>query len=131
MKQPEITYFLTLAEKTAFFKLNDIFLECSLYREASPNIPPLICLRENSCTVGRNCMESLVPRIHKLFDILDRNIKLILLYYRYPNSERLGAGVFWKDLTEPRSIILNPHGWRLIKSRSEIFKFIPEKDFYF
>jgi hypothetical protein len=126
-----IFYFLVLSEKTAFFRLNDLFPECSLYREPSPQIEPLVCLAEDaSCLVGRNCMEHLVKRIKVLFEEIVPTANLMVVYFRKRNKPGLGAGIFWRDFREPRVITMNPRAWERIKLRGGAFQFMPSREFF-
>lgn len=123
-------YFITFTEKTSFFKLKDIFPECFLYREHSPRISPLTCLQEeNSCHVGKNCMETLAKRLFVLFSEIIPKTRLILLYYALPNSKQ-SAGAFFKDFRSPRIIKMNPYAWKRIKNRGNIFQFLPSSNFF-
>jgi hypothetical protein len=129
MNQP--IYFLVLNQKTAMFKLEDLFPECSLYREQSPRAEPLVCLAEdNACTVGHNCMESLVRRLKLVFEELLPQAQLILLYFRKRNVPGLGAGVFWRDFREPRVFTVNPRAWERVKRRGVVFQFVPGESFF-
>lgn len=128
---PKILYFVVFSSKTAFFKLEDIFPECFFYREDSPQIEPLICLREeNSCTVGKNCMDVLAKRLYVLFEEVCLNSDLIILYFKKRNVPGLGAGVFDSEFENPKVITMNPHGWNMIKSRGNIYQFDPSQDFF-
>lgn len=129
VKPKELAYFLLLSGKTSFWKLDDLFPECSFYREKCPRIDPLICLRENSCHVGSSCMQTIGNRLQALFDtILPKWVQLVLLYYKKQCG--LGAGVFWRDFREPYIITMNSGAWARVKLRSEIYKFLPGNSFY-
>lgn len=123
-----IMYFLNLSNRTAFFKLQDIFPECFLHREKAPQAEPMICLRD-SCPVNHNCMEILAKRLHALFDLLP-GVDLILLYSKKRNIEGLGTGVFWRDMQEPRVITMNPGAWKRIKLRGAVYQFQPGSSFF-
>lgn len=128
---PKIMYFVVFSSKTSFFKLQDIFPECFFYRDQSPQIEPLICLREpNSCTVGKNCMDVLARRLHVLFEEVCLDADMIVLYYRKRNIEGLGAGVFDRAWENPRTITMNPSAWNMVKSRGNIYQFDPTQDFF-
>jgi len=128
---PSIMYFVVFSSKTAFFRLKDIFPECSLYIEDHPQIEPLVCLREdNACTVGHNCMGTLVRRLYVLFNEVCKEADVILLYYKLRNSNSLQAGVFDRELRFPRSVTMNPSAWELVKTRGIIYQFDPSSDFF-
>lgn len=124
-------YFLLMSQRTAFFKLEDLFPECFLYREKHPQIEPAICIAEDAaCTVGKNCMETLAKRLKVLFDELLVDTDLILLYYRKRNLPGIGAAIFWRSFEEPRLITVNPTAWEKIKKRGSVYQFTPGPSFF-
>ena len=123
-----IMYFLNLSDRTAFFKLQDIFPECFLNREKSPQAEPMTCLRD-SCPTNHNCMETLAKRLNALFDLL-KGIDLFILYFKKRNITGLGAGVFWRDMREPRVITMNQGAWNRLKLRGAIYQFQPDPSFF-
>jgi hypothetical protein len=128
---PSILYFVVFSSKTAFFRLKDIYPECILYSEQSPQIEPLVCLQEeNSCHVGNNCMEVLAKRLHVLFEEVCLTSDMIMLYFKKRNVGGLGAGVFDREFQNPQIITMNPHGWNLVKNRGNIYQFDPSQDFF-
>lgn len=129
MTPDPIMYFLLMARRTAFFKLQDLFPECFLYREQSPQAEPLLCLREDSCPGNHNCMETLAKRLKIMFDLLS-HADLILLYYKKRNIPGMGAGVFWKDFRDPRTITMNPKAWARLKLRGKVLQFQPDESFF-
>jgi len=122
-------YFVSLNSKTIFFKLQDIFPECYFHREQSPNVEPMLCL-QGSCPTNHNCMETLAKRIFILFQEVLPAAKLIILYYRNKNINRIGGSLFWRDMREPSNISINPWGWESAKNRSIIYKFEPGPQFF-
>ena len=124
-------YFVVFSSKSVFFKLDEVFPECALYREKSPRIEPLVCLQEdNSCTVGKTCMEVLVKRIHVLFEEILQDVEVLILYYKKRNVAGIGAGIFWRNLKDFRIITINPTSWNYIKSRGAVYQFHPSPEFY-
>jgi hypothetical protein len=75
-------------------------------------------------------METLAKRIFVLFQEVIPQADLIILYYRKQCSSGLGAGLFWKDMSEPRYIIMNPSAWDMIKQRGYVFEFHAGSSFY-
>jgi hypothetical protein len=128
---PTILYFVVFSSKTAFFKLQDIFPECFFYRDQSPQIEPLVCMREdNACTVGKNCMDVLAKRVYILFEEVCLDADVVILYYRKRNIQGMGAGVFDREFKNPRIITMNPSGWNMVKRRGNIYQFDPSQDFF-
>jgi hypothetical protein len=127
----EPIHFLVFCEKTAFFRFKDIFGECFLYRETSPMIEPAVCLHEEgTCHVGKGCMETLAKRVYVLFEEVLPRVELIILYYRRRNIPGIGAGIFWRDMREPRITPINPYAWNVVKSRGTVFRFDPGPSFF-
>ncbi len=124
-----VTYFLVMGQKTAFFRLKDIFPECFLYREKSPMTEPLVCLRENACHVGHGCMDTLIKRLKMLFDLLPQ-AQLIYLYYAKRNIPGMGAGIFWRGFKEFKVITMNQGGWKRLKLRGDVMQFHPDPSFF-
>jgi len=124
-----ICYFVVLSSNSAFFKLQDILPECFLYREQSPRLEALVCLRENACHVGHNCMETLVQRARALFEELLPTVSVLVLYFRKLDGG-YRAGLFWRDMREPRVITMNPYAWERVKARGKIFQFLPSESFF-
>lgn len=127
-----LMYFVVFSKKTAFFKLDSVLPECFLYREESPQLEPLICLLEDgACHAGKNCMETLVKRLHVLFEEILHNVDMIILYFRQrydPNS--IGCGIFWRNLKDFQVRTVNRSAWDVIKDRGEVFQFQPGVDFF-
>lgn len=126
----KIMYFVVFSSKTAFFRLVDIFPECGLYQEKSPQLEPMVCLTENVCHVGHSCMDKLARRVHAIFEEVVPSADLLLLYYRKRNYDGLGASIFYRDMSNPRNITMNPYAWERIKRRGKIFEFDPSVDFF-
>jgi hypothetical protein len=100
---------------TIFLKLNSLYPECEFLINDLQHLAPLHCLQAEFCPRNQNCMENLVARIRYLFDTFP-DAQAVLLYFRYrdrPGSHR--AGVFWRDMREPRLITFNRAAWEKCK----------------
>ena len=67
-------------------------------------------------------MGVLANRIKYVFDTFDDS-DLLLLYFRYPDmpgSHR--AGVFWRDMREPRYIVFNRSQWEYMKQIGVVYQ---------
>ena len=122
-------YFLLLCNHTAFFKLDSVFPECYLYRDQMPRTDPLMCLH-STCPANHSCMETVAKRLFVLFNEVMPQVELIILYFRKQTTLGLGAGLFWKNMQEPRFITMNPSAWDLVKSRGFVFEFQPGASFF-
>jgi hypothetical protein len=126
-----IMYFVVFSSKTAFFKLQDIFPECFLYREHAQQIDPLKCLLEdNACHVNHNCMEALAKRIHVLFQEVLPSVDMVITYFKKRGDRSYGAGLFWRDMREPQAITMNPFAWKRVKHRGSVYTFSPNVSFF-
>lgn len=104
-----------------FAKLVDMYAECEYLIRGEDRLHPLICLKD-TCHRGLNCMEKLVIRTKCIFDTFE-SADVLLLYFSYhdfPRKQR--AGVFTRNMDEPRYINFNLHAWNKVKSMATIFE---------
>jgi hypothetical protein len=67
-------------------------------------------------------MEKLAKRVNAVFEAFPE-AKLLLLYFKYRDApNRLRAGVFWRDMSEPRYIVMNPGAWKKMKELGKIYE---------
>ena len=123
---------IVFREKTMFIKMKDIYPECFLYINKSPQLYPFICLKNNDCHVGMNCMLTLANRVKYIFDQF-KGVGLLFLYFSYPDrpgSQR--AGVFWRDFDkkEPKYMTFNRAAWERIKLQGDIYKWSLPNDLF-
>jgi hypothetical protein len=114
-------YVLEVQDQTIFTKLVDVFPECSVLIKDSPKLHPLFCLKSN-CPRNANCMGKLAHRVKYVFDQWPK-AQLLILYFSYPDqpgSQR--AGLFWRDMREPRYITMNRTAWVKLKKMGTIYK---------
>lgn len=115
---------------TLFMKLKDVYPECEFLISDLPQVFPLFCLRREGCTRNQNCMDKLVARTRYVFDTFP-DAQTVLLYFRYrdrPDSHR--AGVFWRDMREPRLITFNRAAWEKCKQVGTVYQWrLPDELF--
>ena len=120
---------LEINKRTLFIKLTSLFPECEFLISDVEKLHPLICLR-GVCHRNANCMDKLVRRVKYVFDTF-KEAKLLILYFSYrdqPGSQR--AGVFWRDLREPRYFVMNRTGWEKMKEIGIVYDWpIPDSIF--
>jgi hypothetical protein len=75
-------------------------------------------------------MDTLVKRLHVLFEEVLTDTEMVILYYKKRNVPGMGAGVFWRDLENFRIITMNPTGWEMIKNRGMVYQFDPSPQFF-
>ncbi len=114
-------YILEVNERTLFTKFDEIYAECKFLIEDQPQLYPLICLNSH-CHRAMNCMEKLAKRVNALFDAFPK-AQLLILYFKYRDApDRLRAGVFWRDMREPRYIVMNPGAWEKMKQIGTVYE---------
>lgn len=112
----------TSGRAVLFLKLKDLFPECMFQIEDAPQLFPFICLRQESCPRNHNCMGKLVKRLEAVLEVW-KDVDLVFLYFSWPDmpgSQR--AGVFWRDMREPRYITFNRSSWEKMKAVGTIFR---------
>ena len=112
-----------------FVPFRALYPECLFLIEGSPQLGPLQCL-DTSCHVSANCMETLVKRVHYLFDRVEPSALMMIAYFKHHSSgESIKAGVFHKDLREPRRITVNPHGFRKFQTEGMVKQWTPTQEY--
>ena len=114
-------YVLDVQKHTIFIKMQEVFPECTLQIEGAPNLHPFFCLVSN-CFRNANCMGKLATRIKYIFDQWPK-AQLLILYFSYqdrPGSQR--AGLFWRDMREPRYITMNRTAWVKLKKMGIVYE---------
>lgn len=114
-------YLLDVNGKTVFAKLTDVYAACQFLIADAPQLHPLICLK-SSCPRNANCMEHLAKIVKFIFDRFEA-AQLLFLYFSYrdlPGSQR--AGVFWRDMRDPRYITFNRSAWEKLKKMGTVYE---------
>jgi hypothetical protein len=114
-------YILEVQKKTLFIKLKDLFPECEFQIKDVEQLYPLFCL-SGPCHRNANCMGKLAVRVNYVFEKWPE-ADLLMLYFSYrdrPGSQR--AGIFWRDMREPRYITMNRTGWEKFKTMGVIYE---------
>lgn len=91
---------------------------------------PLKCMQDDSCPKNKNCAESLAKRVHHFFQHVEPDAELMVAYFKYhdkPNSIR--AGVFNKDLEEPKLMTVNPYAFRKFQKEGITKQWSPSAEF--
>lgn len=114
-------YVLEVNNKSLFIKMKEVYPECEFLIEDESKLFPFICLISD-CHRNANCMEKLANRVKYIFDQFE-SAELLVLYFRYRDfPKRHRAGVFWRDMREPRYIVMNPYSWERLKMRGIIYE---------
>lgn len=121
-------YYFVFSKKTLFIPLKALYPECSVYITEHTSVNNLQCL-STSCPVDKNCMGKLVPRVSALFD-QDKDVKMIVAYFKERNSQRIRAGVFTRDLSEPGLVTCNPFALKKFQKEGVVYQWFPHSDFF-
>lgn len=129
MRKP-IHYFVAQGH-SMFIPLRDLYPECLVLIEPHAQAFPLQCL-QRPCNAMKGCPEILAKRVHYLFTNVCPEAQQIFAYIKYrdrPNSIR--AGLFDRNLADPRVIILNPYGFRKYRNEGLTYEWVPTDDYLF
>lgn len=114
-------YILEVNNKTIFARLKDVYPECEVLINGSPQLYPLRCLADH-CPKNANCMEKLVHRVKFLFDTFP-NAQLLVLYFAFPDRPgSIRCGIFWSDFSEPYFRTINRASWELFKKKGTVYE---------
>ena len=128
MKQPVV--FFVFQKHSIFMPLRYIYPECMTLIEPFPQLSPLHCLKTDICPANQSCMDILVKRVDYIFTNVVPNGSQIIAYFKYrdrPNSLR--AGIFNRDLEEPKLMTLNQSAFKKFQKEGTAFTWIPTDEF--
>lgn len=108
--------------------LKYLYPECEILLQGSPSLTPLHCLQNDACPSNRNCMENLAKRVNFFFGEVEPQTELIVAYFK--QGESIKAGLFNKDLEEPRLITCNRSAFQKCYKEGITYKWDPPLNFY-
>lgn len=127
MKDP-IAFFV-FQRKNLFIPLRFVYGECFPLIADRPQLSPLQCL-QTTCPVNAGCMDILAKRVNYLFTQVVPAAELLIAYFKYPdrpNSVR--AGIFYRDLREPRVMTLNKAAFKKFQNEGIAYTWIPPDEY--
>lgn len=128
MKEP--VAFFVFQEHSVFMPLKYIYPECMNLIEDYDQLFPLFCLRNDQCPANRGCMDILAKRINYLFTHVIPSAKQIIAYFKYRDKpESIRAGIFTRDMQEPRLMTLNRSAFQKFQREGIMFKWIPSNEY--
>lgn len=105
-----------------FMKLQDLYPECFFLIEDAVQVFPLRCLQDDGCPRNQNCMGTIARRVKYVFDTFE-DAHVLLLYFTYPDRPGVHrAGVFSREMDEPRYISFNPYAWEKVKQIGQVYR---------
>lgn len=120
-------YYTVFQNKNVFIPLRYLYPECSVFISEHDEVNQLQCL-ETSCPVDQGCMYVLAKRLSLLFEHLE-DAQLVIAYYKL-RSGRIRAGVFRREMEEPRVITCNPSALTKFQREGNSFEWQPGSDFF-
>ena len=111
--------------------LRSVYPECLVHIEPHPQLYPLQCFR-TSCPANKNCAEIIARRVNYLFTMVMPQAEMLILYYKYRDRPKsIRAGVFMRDLQEPRQMIVNPYAFKKFQKGGITYEWFPKDEFLF
>lgn len=115
--------------------------ECGVLIEPHPRVQPIQCYR-TECPANKNCAETMAHRIHYLFEeVFSDDVEMLFLYFKLRDDQgfwsqgewipSLGAGLFYRDMREPRWMKLNRWGFNKVKDEGIVMRWLPTDEFLF
>ncbi len=114
--------------KTVFIPIKYIYPECALLLQNHEGLQQLHCLKVDSCPANRNCMDNLAKRINYFFDKVEPQSELIISYFKL--GESLKAGIFNREMDEPKYITCNRSAFQKFQRESITYRWEQPVDFY-
>ena len=76
-------------------------------------------------------MEGLAKRVHYFFDNVVFDAELIIAYFKYHDRpQSIRAGIFFRNMDEPRVMTLNPYAFKKFQREGDTYKWFPSTEFY-
>lgn len=117
------------SEDSALIPLRYIYPECSELLKDLPKAENLLCFRA-PCTRDKRCMNVLAHRVHTFFDrVLPEKVTHLFAYYKAPSGS-IRAGVFTRDMDEPRVITCNQHAMKKLQEIGSVHTVTLDESFY-
>jgi hypothetical protein len=128
MKEPVV--FFVFQKHSVFMPFKYLYPECLTLIEPYDQLSPLHCLRNDHCPVNKGCMDILAKRVNYLFTHVVPTGQQIIAYFKYrdrPNSIR--AGVFVKDMAEPKLMTLNLSAFKKFQREGFTYTWVPPDEY--
>jgi hypothetical protein len=130
MERQPIHYFVAQGH-SLFIPLRNLYPECMVLIEPHERLSPLQCFKTH-CHAMKGCPEVLARMVNYLFTHVCPSAQMIYAYFKYRDRpQSIRAGVFDRDLNEPKVIIVNPWGFRKYQKEGVAFEWHPPDEFLF
>lgn len=121
-------HYVVVSQKTALIPLRQIYPECSKLLADLPMASNLQCL-SGPCPKDQRCMSTLAERVHLFFEHVAPSVTHLLTYFKTPSGS-IRAGIFTREMGEPRVITCNPHGMQKLQSIGAVHSTILDESFF-
>lgn len=131
MNREHVAFFV-FQKHSMFVPLRFVYPECLSLIEKYDQLSPLHCLKNDGCPANRGCMDVLAKRLNYLFTFVATDAQQIIAYFKYrdrPDSIR--AGVFTRDMAEPKLMTLNRSAFKKFQRESLTYTWVPPDEYLF
>lgn len=126
----ESVSFFVFQEHSVFMPLKYVYPECMTLIEPHDQLSPLFCLAHDHCPANKGCMDILAKRINYLFTFVVPTGQQIIAYFKYRDRpESIRAGIFNRDMKEPRVMTLNRSAFQKFQRESIMYTWIPNDEY--
>lgn len=128
MRDP-VTYVL-FSRKTILIPFRYVYPECLQLIERYDRVYPLLCLKSDQCPANKNCMSTLAHRVNYLFTELEPQAELVVAYFKYRDTNVVRAGVFDRELAEPKLMRIHPDGLKSLLPKGVTKQWFPSDTYW-
>lgn len=122
--------FFVFQKHSVFMPLKYVYGECFTLIEKYDKVAPLHCLKADICPANVGCMDILAKRINYLFTYVVPEAQLLVAYFKYRDKpDSIRAGVFDRNLSEPKVMTLNQSAFKKFQRESLTFTWVPTMEY--
>ena len=130
----DLVTFYTVGSKekgfSLFMPLKYVYPECMILIQGEEKLFPLRCLQD-SCHRSQDCPTKLAKRINFIFQHVAPDAQMIYAYFKHPDRPgSIRAGVFDRDLNEPKVMVVNRTGWAKYRREGIIQQWNPPMGYW-
>jgi len=127
--RPPVTYVQLNNGRYVFIPLRYVYPECMQLIEKHERVSPLLCLKSD-CPANKNCMSTLVHRVNYLFTEVEPRAELIVAYFKYRDTTSIRAGVFNRDMDDPKVSTINPFSLKRLLGEGTTMQWFPPDEYW-
>lgn len=124
--------FFVFQKHSVFIPLKFVYPECSVLLEPFSHLVPLHCLNQDGCPANKGCMEILAKRVNYLFTTVVPDAQQLICYFKHKDRpDSIRAGVFTRDMIEPKLMTLNRSAFKKFQREGITFAWTPPNEYWF